>query len=123
MMKKTVSIAVAAAIAVSAMAVSAAPAAAASKGDRAAIAIFGAIAGMALSQAYHDRYYGNYYYGYPPPPPPRPYGYYGRAPGYYGGYGNAHVDWCLNRYRTYNPATNTYFRKPGVPAVCHSPFG
>jgi hypothetical protein len=33
-----------------------------------------------------------------------------------------HVQWCLNRYRTYNPATNLFFIKKGVPAVCVSPF-
>ena len=33
-----------------------------------------------------------------------------------------HVQWCSWRYKTYNPATNTYFRKKGVPAVCRSPY-
>jgi len=33
-----------------------------------------------------------------------------------------HVQWCLSHYRTYNPATNLYFIKKGVPAVCISPF-
>ncbi len=44
---------------------------------------------------------------------------------YYGsGYGaDSHVEWCMDRYRTYNPATNTYFIRRGVQAVCHSPFG
>lgn len=36
--------------------------------------------------------------------------------------GNPHVQWCLNHYRTYNPATNLFFIKKGVPAVCVSPF-
>jgi hypothetical protein len=36
--------------------------------------------------------------------------------------GGSHVAWCSARYRTYNPATNTYFRRVGVPAVCHSPY-
>lgn len=35
---------------------------------------------------------------------------------------NPHVRWCLNHYRTYNPATNLFFIKKGVPAVCVSPF-
>ena len=35
---------------------------------------------------------------------------------------NPHVDWCLTHYRTYNPATNLFFVKKGVPAVCVSPF-
>ncbi len=36
--------------------------------------------------------------------------------------GNPHVQWCLAHYRTYNPSTNTFFIKKGVPAVCVSPF-
>ena len=40
-----------------------------------------------------------------------------------GVYPNAHVRWCVKRYKTYDPATNLYFRSPGVPAFCHSPFG
>lgn len=121
-MKKPLSIALAAAIAVSAVGMAATPAAAHDRhNDAAAIAIFGAIAGMAAiaaaSQHHHDRDY--YYYGGYPPPPPR---YYG---GYYGGYHRGydpHVAWCFDHYRTYNPATNTYFRRPGVPAVCYSPY-
>lgn len=118
-MKKVLNIALAASLAVSAIAVSAAPAAARDRywhrNDGAAIAIFGAIAGMAaIAAANQHRYdydYG-YYYGYPPPP---------RYYGYYRGY-NPHVAWCLSHYRTYNPATNTYFIRPGVPAVCYSPY-
>lgn len=45
------------------------------------------------------------------------------APRVYGSNWDAHVAWCLDHYRTYNPRTNTYFRKVGVPAVCVSPFG
>ena len=33
-----------------------------------------------------------------------------------------HVEWCLNQYRTYNPSTNLFFIKKGVPAACVSPF-
>ena len=123
-MLKPASIALAAGIAVSSLGMTAAPAKANDPG--AAIAIFGAIAGAAaLSHAYHNNYgyYGpRYYGGYYGPPPPRPYyRHRGYKKHYYGG--NAHVNWCLHRYKTYNPATNTYFRKPGVPAVCHSPYG
>ncbi len=115
-MNKPLSIALAASIAISAIGLSAAPAAARDRywhrNDGAAIAAFGAIIGLAAiaaanQQRYDDDYY--YYYGYPPPPPR-----YYRA--------NPHVTWCSHRYRTYNPATNTYFRKPGVPAVCYSPY-
>ncbi len=38
-------------------------------------------------------------------------------------YSQAHVQWCLERYpNTYNPATNRYFSRPGVQAVCYSPY-
>jgi hypothetical protein len=45
---------------------------------------------------------------------------YGYGPAY--GYGNAHVQWCASHYRTYNPATNTFFIRKGVPATCVSPY-
>jgi hypothetical protein len=34
----------------------------------------------------------------------------------------SHRAWCEWRYKTYNPATDTYFIRPGVPAACHSPY-
>ncbi len=113
-MKKPLSIALAATIAVSAIGLSAAPASA-HRDDRAALAIFGAIAGIAAVAAasqHHDHYY--YDDGYRRP--------YDRYPHYRRSYYNSHVQWCLDHYRTYNPATNTYFRKPGVPAACYSPY-
>ena len=123
-MKKPLTIALAATLAVSAIGLSAAPAAARDRhwhsDTGAAIAVFGAIAGLAAVAAasqhhygYDDRYDG--YYDYPPPPPPR--GYYRYHHGY-----DPHVAWCLSHYQTYNPATNTYYRRPGVPAVCVSPY-
>ncbi|HVY20861.1 MAG TPA: BA14K family protein [Bauldia sp.] len=36
--------------------------------------------------------------------------------------GNLHVQWCASHYKTYNPYTNTFFIKKGVPAVCYSPY-
>jgi hypothetical protein len=52
----------------------------------------------------------------PPPliiaPPPR----------YYRPVGNRHVRWCLNHYRSYNPATNRYLAYDGSYRVCRSPF-
>jgi hypothetical protein len=36
--------------------------------------------------------------------------------------GNLHVQWCASHYKTYNPYTNTFFVKKGVPAVCVSPY-
>jgi hypothetical protein len=50
--------------------------------------------------------------------------YYGYD--YYDDYGygyGSHIEWCRAHYRTYNPRTNTFFVRPGVPQVCVSPFG
>ncbi len=38
------------------------------------------------------------------------------------GYGDDHVRWCATHYRTYSPATDTFFIRPGVPARCLAPF-
>ena len=35
---------------------------------------------------------------------------------------DTHVQWCASHYRTYNPATNTYWAKRGVQKICHSPY-
>jgi hypothetical protein len=135
-MKKILSLALATTVAVSAIAFSVADASAAPKywkkgwngrwnnGGAAAAAVIGGIVGLGiLSQAYRPYYYGygypGYAYGYPYRYPAYRYSY----PAYGGGYNSAHVQWCLAHYRTYNPATNTYFRKVGVPAVCYSPYG
>lgn len=77
-------------------------------------------------------YYGGYYYA-------RPWWTYDNDPGfsisigipalvvgsshYHGGGWNAHVRWCLNRYRTYNPRTNTYAAFDGYRRRCNSPYG
>jgi hypothetical protein len=42
------------------------------------------------------------------------------APGVYGH--SAHVQWCMNRYRTYDPRTDTYVPRIGVRARCNSPY-
>lgn len=51
--------------------------------------------------AYYDDYYA---------PPPR-------------AYGNRHVRWCLDRYRSYNPRTNTWVAYSGRVNQCISPYG
>lgn len=65
-------------------------------------------------------------YGRPPPPPP---GYY--RPGPPPGYGrpppprnswNAHVRWCLNNHRSYDPGSNRYIGPGGRYRICQSPF-
>jgi hypothetical protein len=67
-------------------------------------------------------YYGGYYYAHP----------WWLAPGIgvtvpvYPAPGlhlpAAHVQWCMNRYRTYDPATDTYVPRVGVRARCISPY-
>jgi hypothetical protein len=48
----------------------------------------------------------------------------GVALGLGGGYGgsSAHVQWCLNRYRTYDPGSDTYIPRVGERAYCNSPY-
>ncbi|CAN5142031.1 BA14K family protein [soil metagenome] len=36
--------------------------------------------------------------------------------------GNAHVQWCLNNYRSYNPATDTFNGYDGLRHRCNSPY-
>ncbi|HTO31917.1 MAG TPA: BA14K family protein [Pararhizobium sp.] len=69
------------------------------------------------------------YYGYRPYRPYyRPYYrpgvsvYVTPRPYYNQGYGGSHVDWCLARYRSYNPATNRFLSYGGVYKVCNSPY-
>ena len=74
---------------------------------------------------YHYRY-GSYYYsspwwigpsiGFALTVPSYGYGY-----GYGGG--NAHVEWCLDRFRSYDPASDTYLGYDGYRHRCNSPFG
>lgn len=77
---------------------------------------------------YRYRYPGyNYFYGgFWYPWPWWSVGYYGGGYndyGYGGGYGaSAHVEWCLNRYRSYDPRTNTYMGYDGRRHSCNSPF-
>jgi hypothetical protein len=60
-------------------------------------------------------YYGGWWYARPwwMVPAPRP------APNYGG---NRHVNWCLSRYRSYNPSTDRYLGFDGRYHRCHSPF-
>ena len=37
-------------------------------------------------------------------------------------YGNAHVEWCLDRYRSYNVRTNTWVSYSGQVRQCVSPY-
>lgn len=40
----------------------------------------------------------------------------------YGGYGSSHVEWCLNRYRSYNVRNNTWVSYSGEVRQCASPY-
>lgn len=40
----------------------------------------------------------------------------------YGGGGSAHVQWCLNRYRSYNPQTDQFLGYDGAYHYCNSPY-
>jgi hypothetical protein len=53
----------------------------------------------------------------PPPPPPD-----WRRPRYRGGRSSLHVEWCLNRYRSYDPRTDMYRGYDGVLRYCRSPY-
>ena len=64
----------------------------------------GAAIGYAGSYYYNNDYYDDGYYG-----------------GYYGG-GNAHVQWCLNRYRSYDPRSDTYMGYDGYRHRCRGPY-
>jgi hypothetical protein len=82
------------------------------------------IFGFGFSQGYPGYYPGYSYqpYGlYPRPYFARPYDYDDYYPRNYRVYrhvGSNHVQRCLARYRTYNPATDLYFMYPGVQARC-----
>ncbi|MFB2550854.1 BA14K family protein [Ensifer soli] len=36
--------------------------------------------------------------------------------------GNSHVEWCMNRYRTYRASDNSYVPRAGYRAQCVSPY-
>ncbi|PYB70099.1 MULTISPECIES: BA14K family protein [Rhizobium] len=66
---------------------------------------------------------------YRPPPPPPVYRPRPRPPVYVEpGYRPPrnvwarHVEWCLNRYRSYNPRTNEFLSSGGYYKTCRSPF-
>jgi hypothetical protein len=40
----------------------------------------------------------------------------------YGDLSSSHVEWCLNRYRSYNPRTNTWVSYSGNVNQCNSPY-
>lgn len=77
--------------------------------------------------------YGNYYGGDYYPRYPRyyyrdyaPRRYYRERHYYRDRYvrrgSGSHVNWCLSRYRSYNPATNRFLSYSGAYRVCYSPY-
>ena len=38
------------------------------------------------------------------------------------GYGRRHIEWCSDRYRSYNPRTNTWIAYSGAVNQCVSPY-
>lgn len=39
------------------------------------------------------------------------------------GYGSRHVQWCMDRYRSYDPRSNTWVSYSGAVRQCISPYG
>lgn len=64
--------------------------------------------GLGYGDGYRVYLGGNFYGG----------DYYGGREYVYGG----HVEWCLNRYRSYNPRTNTFMGYDGFRHRCNSPY-
>ncbi len=69
-------------------------------------------------------YYRGYYYATPWWTLPLIGGAYafGAQNRYYERHGNAHVEWCLDRYRSYNVRTNTWVSYSGQVRQCISPY-
>ncbi|WP_454289594.1 BA14K family protein [Rhizobium arsenicireducens] len=57
----------------------------------------------------------------PPPPPPPVWRPLPPPPPVWGS-SSAHVRWCMNRYRSYNPRTDTYLGFDGRYHRCRSPY-
>ena len=76
----------------------------------------------------YRHYYGGYWYAYPwwlgaaaiaAPYYADSYYYDDAEPDYAGG---GHVQWCLDRYRSYNPRTDTFRGYDGLDHRCISPY-
>lgn len=59
----------------------------------------------------------NYGYVLAPPPPPLPV-----YPAYPMTATEAHMEWCVARYRSYNPATDTFIGYDGLAHRCAAPY-
>ena len=67
---------------------------------------------------YYNDYYDDYGYGYGY----GPYRSYYAPRAYYAPVGGSHVRWCMNRYRTYDPRSNTFIGYDGDRHRCRSPY-
>lgn len=71
----------------------------------------------------YNHYYGGHYYSSPWWNSPS-IGFAITVPSVgYGLGGGGHVEWCLNRYRSYDPASDTFLGYDGYRHRCNSPFG
>ncbi|MAY61341.1 MAG: hypothetical protein CML29_03945 [Rhizobiales bacterium] len=71
-------------------------------GDAAAAAALGIVGGMIVGSAIANQQQ--------------------QQPVYAGGNSNAHVAWCLDRYRSYDIPTDTYMSHSGYRKYCNSPY-
>lgn len=71
-------------------------------GDAAAAAALGIVGGMIVGSAIANQQQ--------------------QQPIYAGGNSNAHVGWCLDRYRSYDIPTDTYMSHSGYRKYCNSPY-
>ena len=85
--------------------------------------------GVAIDPGYGDPGYGDADPGYADADPG--YGDEEGGPGYEsdgggqaysGGQGDAHVQWCMNRYQSYDPRTDTFMGYDQIPHRCNSPY-
>jgi hypothetical protein len=83
---------------------------------------YGGYGGYRGYGGYPYRGYGRGYYGRPYYANPGYRGYYGRpyyrAPRYYARNSGSHVQRCLDRYRSYDPASNTFMGYDGLRHYC-----
>lgn len=63
----------------------------------------------------YNYFYGGFWYA-------TPWWNYAYADDYYDRGYDAHVEWCLNRYRSYNPRTDTFLGYDGRRHYCRSPY-
>jgi len=66
----------------------------------------------------YDHFYDGYYYSSPWWEETAPLAVYDDD----AGWGDDHTEWCLNRYRSYNPDNNTWVSYSGDVRECISPF-